>query len=217
MDTVEKYGKLGKLAMILPQMSPTEQELSIELYRLLSAGRSVSIDALAEKISLSGDAVSTILNSWPGVKFDERESIVGYWGLTLRPTSHEIHLASGTLYAWCAWDTLFLPELLGESARIESRCPVTAAPVSMKVSAAGVDNLDPPGTVVSFVLPPENEIRADIVKSFCQYVHFFPDADIAAEWAGRYDNAFTVSVDEAYQTALEKNCTQYAAISDSDQ
>jgi hypothetical protein len=30
--------------------------------------------------------------------------------------------AGVTLYAWCAWDTLFIPELLGRTARVESSC-----------------------------------------------------------------------------------------------
>ena len=78
-----------------------------------------------------------------------------------------------------------------------------------EIVTMGVEDLDPPTAVVSFVLPPESEINADIVNSFCHYVHFFADEHVAAEWAREHEGAFIVSVDDAFQAARAKNQWQY--------
>lgn len=209
MTTTEKNGWLQKLATLLPQMSSGEQRLSINLYRLLMGGEPVSRSRLTRTSGLSADEVTSILDTWPGVHFDTDERIVGYWGLSLTPTPHQINFQNREFYAWCAWDTLFLPEVLGEPASIRSTCPVTSTPITMLVSATGVENLDPPTAVVSFVLPPASEIDADIVNSFCHYVHFFADEQVAAEWAGQHEGAFIVSVEDAFRAARAKNQWQY--------
>ena len=41
--------------------------------------------------------------------------------------SHRFEVAGRTLYTWCAWDSLFLPQILGQEAEVESTCPLTAA------------------------------------------------------------------------------------------
>ena len=209
MTITEENGQLQKLATLLPQMSPGEQRLSINLYRMLMGGKPASKSRLARTSGLTADEVASILDTWPGVHFDADERIVGYWGLSLTPTSHEIDFPDRQLYAWCAWDTLFLPEVLGEPASVRSNCPVTSTPITMTVSATGVEDLDPPTAVVSFVLPPESEINADIVNSFCHYVHFFADEHVAKKWARQHEGAFIVSVDDAFQAAQAKNQWQY--------
>ena len=209
MAITEKNGQLQKLATLLPQMSTGEQRLSINLYRLLMAGKPVSKSRLAKTSELTVGEVTSILDTWPGVHFDLDDRIVGYWGLSLTLTQHEINFPDQELYAWCAWDTLFLPEVVGEPASIRSKCPVTSTPITMRVSATGVENLDPPTAVVSFVLPPESEINVDIVNSFCHYVHFFADEHVAAKWARRHGGAFIVSVEDAFRAARAKNKWQY--------
>jgi alkylmercury lyase len=209
MTITEKNGWLQKLATLLPQMSPGEQRLSINLYRLLMGGKPVSKSRLARTSELTVDEVTSILDTWPGVHFDLDDRIVGYWGLSLTPTQHEINFPDRELYAWCAWDTLFLPEVVGEPASIRSKCPVTSTPIRMFVSTTGVEDLDPPTAVVSFLLPPESEINADIVNSFCHYVHFFADEHVAKKWARQNEGVFIVSVDDAFQADRAKNQWQY--------
>jgi alkylmercury lyase len=209
MTITEKNGWLQKLATLLPQMSSSEQHLSINLYRMLMAGKPVSTSRLARASGSTQDEVISILNSWPGVHFDADGRIVGYWGLSLTPTPHEINFPNRQLYTWCAWDTLFLPEVLGEPAMVRSHCPATSTPITMRVSATGVEGLDPPTAVVSFVLPPESEINADIVNSFCHYVHFFANEHVAEKWARQHKGAFIVSVEDAFRAAQAKNQWQY--------
>ncbi|MGH7575101.1 MAG: organomercurial lyase [Longimicrobiales bacterium] len=38
---------------------------------------------------------------------------------------HRFEIDARTLGTWCAWDSLFIPELLGEAARVQSTDPET--------------------------------------------------------------------------------------------
>ena len=93
-------------------LSIEEQKISIELYKLLAAGKPVPIKMLAESLGLPTEVIDNVLNKWLGVYFDDDAQIIGYWGLTLTPTSHRLLIDSQKLYTWCAWDSLFIPEIL---------------------------------------------------------------------------------------------------------
>ena len=80
----------------------------------------------------------------------------------LTPHSHR----QKTLYAWCAWDTLFMPELLGETMRVESQCPETQRNIYLTASPHGVSALDPPGMVMSLLTPEATRVRENVVAHF---------------------------------------------------
>ena len=61
---------------------------------------------------------------------DEEGRVFGFRRLTLKPTSHVLEVDGRTLYAWCAVDTLFLPERLGRPARIRSNSPQSGETIS---------------------------------------------------------------------------------------
>ena len=44
-------------------------------------------------------------------------------------------------YAWCAWDTLFLPARLGQAARVTSACPVTGELITLTVTPEGLTEI----------------------------------------------------------------------------
>ena len=56
---------------------------------------------------------------------------------------HELHLDERTVYAWCAWDTLFLPEILGTRAKISSQCPETNSKVELVIGKDGIEEINP--------------------------------------------------------------------------
>jgi alkylmercury lyase len=69
----------------------------------------------------------------PVVQRDPDGAVVAFSGLSLRATAHQFTVAGRRLYAWCARDALFLPALLGQPARVRSRCPATGATVTLTV------------------------------------------------------------------------------------
>lgn len=103
---------------VFPTLNALEQRLSLELYRLLAEGQPVPRAKLAKQLGISLETVNQIIESWPGVFSDEQERVVGYWGLAIPAaytSPHQLTINGRRLSAWCAWDTLFLPQLLGQT------------------------------------------------------------------------------------------------------
>jgi alkylmercury lyase len=160
-----------ELLRVFPALDADDQRLSLELYRQLAEGSPVALPRLA--VGLPLDEVTRRLESWPGVYYDAERRVIGYWGLTLRPTSYRLRVGGRELFAWCAWDTLFLPALLGAKAEVQSVCRGSGQPVRLTIGSKDVESADPARLVVSFLVPDAGALRADVITSFCHYVHFF--------------------------------------------
>jgi len=175
----------AELAAATPSLNAEEQHLTLALYRLLAKGQPVERATLASRSNLEPEQVDEALERWPGVFADEDERIIGFWGLSLRPMAHRLLVDDRVLYAWCAWDTLFLPELLGKPAQVQSTCPTTARPISLAVSQEAITDVAPAATVLSFVHR-DQPFDADSITTFCHYIHFFADEAAAQEWIGQH-------------------------------
>jgi len=196
-----------------PALNLLEQRLSLELYRLLAEGQPVPRTVLAERLGVSLEAVNHILDDWPGVFSDVERRIVGYWGLSIPKaygSPHTIKMNGQMLSAWCAWDTLFLPQLVGHTAEIESVGPAAGNEiVRLTVTPARVERVEPVGAQMSILLPDAQEMQKDIVSSFCHFVHFFPSRQAAENWTAKHAGTFLVSIHEAHVLARLKNEAQY--------
>jgi alkylmercury lyase len=142
--------------------------------------------------------------SLPVAGRDEGE-IIGFWGLALADMPHVLRVGGRELRAWCAWDTLFLPELIGQAARIESTCPMTGEIISLQVvPGEGVRELSPATAALSF-LRPDRPFDADMVMSFCHFVHFFRDEASADAWTAEHANTFVISVEQGFEIGQLSN------------
>jgi alkylmercury lyase len=197
---------------MLPTLDVGEQNLSLELYRLLAKGRPVPREALAERANVSIETVGRFLDRWPGAFSDPEQRVVSYWGLSI-PTAdsspHRLTIAGRQLNAWCAWDTLFLPQLLGETVEIESVSPEGGAVVRLTVTPDRVERVDPPSAEMSFLVPDPADAREDVLGTFCHFVHFFPSRRTGESWVTSHVGAFMMSIDEAAHIARRKNEMQY--------
>jgi len=185
----------GEIATALGDLDPAGQRLAIALYRLLAAGRPVAAADLAAAADLPESEVAGALDGWPAVFTDSRGRITGFWGLAVTELSpaHRYESGGRVLYAWCAWDTLFLPARLGQAARVTSACPVTGEPIELTVIPEGISGTSHPAVVVSF-LRPGRPFDSGVIESFCHFVHFFAGrqagepvlaaAVIAGGWTG---------------------------------
>src|SRR5581483_9728848 len=154
-----------------PALDFFEQRLSLELYRLLSGGQPVARAVLAERLHVSVEIVDRVLDRWPGVFSDSERRVIGCWGLSIAAaytSPHQLTIDGQKLAAWCAWDTLFLPELLGKPAEIESRSPDGGA-VKLVVTPTEVNHVEPTDAQVSFLMPGAAEVQKDIVSTFCHF------------------------------------------------
>ena len=125
--------------------------------------------------------------------------MVGFWGIHaehITPT-HAIEVDGTTVYAWCAWDTLFMTEILGRQTEVTSTDPHERTPVRLTVTPEGVTSVDPPEAVVSILLP-EDSRTDDAIQRFCHKVHFFTSPASAEAWIDGRPRLFAITVDEAF-------------------
>lgn len=199
-----------------PTLSKEEQRVSIQLYRLLAEGNPASVQEIAARLRLSKETVSQTLHQWPGVYYNDHGQVIGYWGLALPQMNHRFEVEGRTLYTWCAWDSLFLPQIIRTTARVASICPVTGAPIHLTVAPEGVRSIHPPGVVMSFMIPETASVQEDVILHFCHYVHFFVSPEAGAKWVSKNEGTFLLSLEEAVTLGRMKNEAQYGALLQAD-
>ncbi len=191
---------VGALAGTFPARD--DVPLALTLLRLLAAGAPVSTEALVHECGAPAERVEQQLAGWVNVERDENGRVVAFTGLSLRPTAHAFAVGGRTLFTWCAWDTLFLPELLQRAVRVDSTCHATGQPVSMTVTPQAVLNMRPAEAVVSLVVPKSTD---DIRATFCCNVNFFASADVGQSWMARHPGGALLTVDQAHELGRRSN------------
>ena len=192
-----------------PPLTKEEQSISLRLYRMLATGAPVALEAVANSLNISFDTVKSIMQKWPGVYYDDDGMVQGYWGLAIQKMGHRFEVDGKTLYGWCAWDTLFMPELIGKSAMVESTCPVTKKTISLTATPSRIENAKPDDIAVTFLLPDASKDIENVQASFCHYVYFFSSGDAADEWIAEHPETFRLSINEAFELGKIKNKIQY--------
>lgn len=168
------------------------------LARLLAAGEPVTVADVAKAGGWTPGQVREALSRHPGTDWDAEGRVLGF-GLTLRPTPHSFTFDDdgGTVYGFCASDTLAFPVLLGRAGAAGSSCPVTGQPIRVALDSERVLRIDPPQAVVSKVRPAQ--ALADIRAEACALGHFFASADAAADWLAQYPDGQVVPVAEDFE------------------
>lgn len=123
--------------------------------------------------------------------------------------AHRFEANGRTLHTWCAWDALCLPALLGDTARVESTCPVTRERISLTVTPARIAEAVPPDVVLSFPSCASSRVRHDVIANFCHYVFFFGPAQAGDRWVRGHPGTFLRSLAEAFELGRLKNASQY--------
>ena len=202
------------LLRVFPALDPSGQRLSLALYRELARGTPVSPSSLADRVGMPAEMVVRQLRNWPGVYYDGEQRVVGFWGLTIAPMAHRLRVEGREVYAWCAWDALFLPALLGTSVEVESSCRATGAPVRLTVTPRGVESSESAGLSVSFLLPETEAMNANVITSFCHYVHFFSSREAAKLWLHEHPETFLLPLADAYEFGGRINRARYGTALD---
>lgn len=190
---------------------PNEQPIALAIYRELAGGKPVSLDLLARRLDSTVDEIESIIADWSGVHY-ENGHIVGFWGLALSETSHCFEVDGKTLYTWCAWDSLFIPELLSKTAMVTSTCPTSGDLIHLQVTPTGIGEPDPTEIALSFVEPTTKGVDDDIRRNFCSYIHFFSSRESAALWTDKNEGTFVISLEDAYQCGKLKNQKQFGEV-----
>ena len=202
---LDKIAKALREAGLPPSLSPDEIRLFIQIWRRLADGRPISpreVEQIASNLPISPDVATSVIN-----KVSERDgegNVVGFAGLSLKTHPHRFQVNDHTLSTWCAWDSLFLPPILKQTAQVESPCPGTKKEIGLTITPERVGKYDPTNTVISMITPKTTkkglESAEEIWNAFCQNVHFFSSSEAASQWfSGKNLDISILSVEEGYQ------------------
>ena len=209
MSDVDQYWT--SLEAAIPMFAEDERRAAVTLYRELAKGSPVSAAQFADALNvplaesealLVRDAIKCFV--YP----DEQGRVLGFGGLAVAPMPHQLELEGRTLWTWCAWDSLFIPEILGEEAEVVSQDPKSGATVRLSVGPDGIRTRDPETAVVSFVAADAeqfNSSSSNLMASFCHYVFFFESQESGEAWAAEHEGTFILSLDEAADLARRLN------------
>jgi len=154
------------------------------------------------------------------VPYFQVTSMAKKWSKTSRvglflasPSGLRMKIDGRTLWTWCAWDSLFIPEILGEQAQVESRDPHTGGTIRLTVTPEGVRSQEPETTVVSFVAPDAERFKSadNVMASFCHFVFFFESRESGEAWATKHEGTFLLTLDEAAELAKRLNARNWGA------
>jgi alkylmercury lyase len=195
-----------------PRLLPPEQRVSLAVYQLLAKGQPASAEQISAAAGVSRNDVGEMLARWHGVQRAPDGAVTAFWGLTLSKTKHRFRIEGRELHTWCAWDTLFLPSLLGSAGEVKSICPTSGEPVELKVGPLGIEAFHPASAVLSFLTPRESDVERNVIDSFCCHVHFFVSAEAGKAWVAEHSGTFLLSVADAWEVGVRKNSAQYHAV-----
>ncbi len=215
LDALADFLRDGRL---LHQAGADAQRVQTALYRLVAEGAPVDPDRLADAVGLGRDEVAEIIEVIPPSNFqrDEANRIVGFRGLGQVPSRHRLTLADPLLaghklYAWCAFDCLFLPALLDGAMEVASTCPVTRAEIRLTITPMGVAQVQPESVVMSFVTPETASLHADLHGTFCRHVNFFASATAAETWRADNRGATIITLDQGFELGRVRNQVSFGA------
>lgn len=201
----------GKLESQLLPFSPEDQRAAVALYRELAKGKAVDAEQLGRALGLSS-AESRALLQRDAIKAfiypDKEGRVLGFGGLAAAPMHHRFEVAGRALWTWCAWDSLFIPGILGRSARVTSPDPETREIVRLVVTPDRIESVAPEEAVVSFIRLDAEIFRtsaANVMATFCNFVFFFASRSSGARWLGKNPGTFLYSLADAFTLARRLN------------
>ncbi len=206
-NSLERYQPVLDL---MGTLTPEQSQLALAIYQGIADQGLVTLNTLSSLTNKSVAEIDTYLNEIPGVFRDNQRNIIGFWGLTAAPVSHhQLIFDNKTLYAWCAWDTLFLPELLNVEATVKSKCAQSEKHIELIISPQEILSTSAPDIQVSMLVPAEDEFNADILGSFCHHIFFFENSAAGEEWITDKENMELMSLEEAFRLGARKNHNQF--------
>ncbi len=210
------FDNIAALMDTVPPLDQDAQRLARELYRQLAQGEPVPLEDLATALDLRMPEVKALLQSeqLKGWVFYDQDRIIGFRGLAVREMPHRFVVRGRTLYTWCAIDSLFIPEILGQTAQVESRDPKTGTLIRLTVTPDGVQDAQPADTVMSILLGDPEVVKTNptkVMASFCHHIFFLESPETGADWTAQHgEGTFLVTLDEAFALGKRFNAAQFA-------
>jgi alkylmercury lyase len=179
-----------------PAFTAEESSVARAAYAALLCDTPVFLADLVRRAKLPLGTVHRAIAGRPGAaRFAASGELVGYLGLSRQPTAHQFVVHDRTLFTWCAWDALFLPRVIGHTARVASHCPVTGRAIALLVGPDGVLEVDPASAVMSFVA--SSGPAGNGAGACCPYIYFLDSPVEAKQWQAGHPTGCVLPIDEA--------------------
>ena len=199
----------------LRPFSREEQPVAIALYRELAKGKPVDAGQLGRALGVTSDESRALLerDAIRNLIYRDGEGrVLGFGGLAVAPMHHRFEVGGRILWTWCAWDSLFIPEILGREARITSPDPENREVVRLVVAPDRVRSIVPSDAVVSFIRPDAQAFdtcAANVIAKFCHFIFFFSSRKSGERWVDRHPATFLYPLDDAFALAKRFNARNF--------
>lgn len=181
--------------------STTEERRT--LIRMLADGKPLTAEALAHATGIEASEVPALIEAARALGVEVEDGAVVGAALTLRPTAYRFRVRGHDLYAWCGFDTIFLPMIIGEPATVASTCPVTGQEIRLTVAPDGTaTEVQPPGVVVAVV---GDEIMSCSTSGpdsvICTQMPFFASRQAGETWSADHPGTAILDLTQARSVA----------------
>lgn len=205
-NTLEKVIKEYREAFDAIPQEALELDLRVtfKTIQALAKGKPVSPNQLSDIWGMPLDQVQVILKQAEEtgrVEIDTQGNLVGAV-LSLNPTQHHILMDNQRLYAWCAYDAMYAPGVVGMPAQIVSEDPVTGKSIQVSITPDGVETIQPEGAVVS-VFDPGGDMSAGPESTRCTHMLFFESRESANQWMQGRTGVSILTVGEIFELVKE--------------
>lgn len=206
------------LQALLRPFAPNEQRAAVALYRELAKGQAVDGAQLGRALGV-GAAESRALLERDAIRsltyVDGEGRVLGFGGLAAAPMHHRFEVHGHELWTWCAWDSLFIPEILGRTAHVASPDPDSGEQVRLVVSPARIESAEPREAVISFIRPDAEVFgtsAVNVMAKFCHFIFFFASRASGNRWVEKHPGTFLYTLDDAFALAKRFNAKNFGAV-----
>jgi alkylmercury lyase len=215
-DTPSPESYWESLRPHLRPFSPDEQRAAIALYRELAKGHPVEATQLARALAISTTESHALLqrDAIKSFIYSDQENRVLFGGLAAAPMHHRFNVGGRELSTWCAWDSLFIPEILGCRVHVASPDPDSGEIVRLVVSPDRIESVHPKDAVISFIRPDAEVFgtsAVNVMAKFCHFIFFFASQESGERWIEKHPGTFVYSLDDAFALARRLNAHNFGA------
>jgi len=167
----------------------------------LAEGKAISIQSIGEMTGISDSSLRAVWEKFlhGGARFSQKGEIIGLT-LSLEPSATIVTIRGKQVNAWCAFDALFVGQMLNEETEVKTLSPINGEEIEFIVGPTGIREVQPNSAAISMERPPDDEDSEGIS---CSLNHFFGDLEKANQWSATKENTAILDPQQAWRVAKE--------------
>ena len=150
------------------------------LYSYVDRGKTLNRNEIAAQVGNLDESIKA-LRDYDMVVFDSNDDPVGAYPFTMEQREHEVSVNRHKIHCMCALDSLAVSPMFDKDTTINSRCHVTAEPVSIHQRNREIINADD-NTDVYFGISWNSAANNCCASSLCTEMIFLKGHQLADQW-----------------------------------